>query len=364
MNSAATPTQTQTATTYRPADLVTWATDQFKARGVDEAIAETVAEILVEGDLLGHDTHGLALLGPYLRKVDEGVMARTGAPDILSSRAATQLWDGRSLPGPWLTVRAVEAASAMAREAGSGTVVVHHCGHIACLAAYLERPARDGLVVEILSSDPSVASVAPFGGTRAVFTPNPLAFGFPASGDPILIDISSSITTNGMSARLEAAGQRFPKKWLLDGHGNPTDDPAAFHADPPGTIQLLGGLDVGHKGYGLALLVEAMTGGLAAFGRAEAPKDWGATIMVRVTDPDAFGGVAGFSHQLDCIIEACKTNPPADPARPVRLPGHRGLERKRAAEANGLKLAGVVQAAIKTLAADSGIALPPPTPTD
>ena len=345
---------------YKRDDLVDWATRLLAARDLAAGKAATVASVLVEGDLLGHDTHGLALLGPYARKIDEGVLARDGDVTVVSDLPAAKLWDGNHLPGPWLTVTAIEAASAAARTYGTATVAVRKSGHIACLASYLEKPARAGLVVEILSSDPSVATVAPYGGTRPTFTPNPLAFGIPTGGDPIMIDISASITTNGMSARLHKQGRRFPAPWLLDADGRPTDDPGVLEADPPGTIQLLGGTDVGHKGYGLALLVEAMTGGLAAYGRAEAPTDWGATFMVRVSDPAAFGGLDGFNRELDWLVTACQENPPADAGRPVRLPGSRGLALKKAALANGLTLHPDVEAQVRALAEEAAIALPAP----
>lgn len=347
-----------TPSVYTPNALTTWASSLFQARGMDPQLATTVSEILVEADLLGHDTHGLALLGPYLRKIDEGVLKPTGTHQVVSDRPAAMLWDGDGLPGPWLTVRAVDEAANRARTLGTATVTVRRSGHIACLAAYLEKPARDGLLIEIFSSDPSVASVAPFGGTRATFTPNPVAYGIPTSGDPILVDVSTSITTNGMSARLQSEGKRFPGPWLLDNQGHPSDDPAVFDATPPGTIQLLGGQDAGHKGYGLTLFVEAMTGGLAAFGRAEAPENWGATIMVRATDPEAFGGLTGFSRELDWLANACRENPPVDPARPVRLPGERGLSHKSDALANGLTLNPLVQSQIEDLANETGIPLP------
>ena len=345
---------------YKRDDLVDWATRLLAARGLATDKAATVASVLVEGDLLGHDTHGLALLGPYARKIDEGVLARDGEVTVVSDFPAAKLWDGNHLPGPWLTVTAIEAASAAARTYGTATVAVRKSGHIACLASYLEKPARAGLVVEILSSDPSVATVAPYGGTRPTFTPNPLAFGIPTGGDPIMIDISASITTNGMSARLHKQGQRFPAPWLLDAAGRPTNDPGVLEANPPGTIQLLGGTDVGHKGYGLALLVEAMTGGLAAYGRAEAPTDWGATFMVRVSDPAAFGGLDGFNRELDWLVTACRENPPANGERPVRLPGSRGLALKKVALANGLTLHPDVEAQVKALAEEAAITLPTP----
>lgn len=341
-----------------PAELTNWATAVLEAAEVAPQIARAVAEVLVEGDLLGHDTHGLALLGPYLGKLAEGAVKGRGAPEVISDRPAAALWDGGMILGPWLTREAIANASAKARATGSGTVVIRKAGHIACLAAYLEAPARDGLVVEIYSSDPDTCSVAPFGGREAVFTPNPLAVGFPTDGDPVMIDISASITTNGMSARLERAGKRFPGKWLLDAEGRPTDDPSVFSRKPKGTIQLLGGVDAGHKGYGVTLTVEAMTGGLAGYGRADHHKGWGATVMVRVTDPEAFGGMDAFARQTGWVADACRASAPIDPARPVRLPGERGLERKGRALNEGLSLNPLVEEMIRGIAVKGGVALP------
>ena len=182
-----------TDTAFDADALTTWARALLEARGVELGKADAVARILIEGDLLGHDTHGLALLGPYLRKLDQGELLGHGEVEVLSDRPAALLWDGHKLPGPWLMLQAIATASARARDMGTATVVIRRSGHIACLAAYLEAPAQDGLLVEIHSSDPSVASVAPFGGKSAVFTPNPLAVGVPTSGDPVMIDISTSL---------------------------------------------------------------------------------------------------------------------------------------------------------------------------
>jgi hypothetical protein len=125
------------------------------------------------------------------------------------------------------------------------------------LAAYLLRATESNLVMMLASSDPNTQSVAPFGGTRAVFTPNPIALGVPTSSTPLLIDISASLTTNGMSARRHASGQLFDEPWMLDAHGDATRDPGVLFADPPGTILPLGGLSAGHKGFDLALLIES-----------------------------------------------------------------------------------------------------------
>jgi L-lactate dehydrogenase len=345
---------------HAAADLVAWSQGLLQAAGLDAGLAEDVAEVLVEGDLLGHDTHGLALLAGYLGEVDTGAMAATGEPEVVAARTVVATWDGRRLPGPALVRRAIDWAAPRAREHGSATVVIRRSHHIACLAAYLEPSARSGLLVEVYSSDPAVASVAPFGGTRAVFTPNPMAVGIPTSGEPVLIDISASITTNGMTNRMKAAGLRGEHAWWLDALGQPTDDPGVLSAQPPGTILPLGGLDTGHKGYGLALAIEAMTGGLAGFGRADVPQGWGATVCVRLTDPDALGGLAAFTRQTDWIVKACHDSVPRDPSRPVRLPGERALARKHEQLRRGVALHPSILPALARWAQRFGMPAPRP----
>lgn len=326
--------------------------------GMAEPLARDVAEVLLEGDLLGHDTHGLALLAPYLGEIERGAMRREGSHVVVAERAAVATWDGRRLPGQWLTRRAVDAAIERARTYGTATVVVRRSHHIGCLAAYLPRATEQGLVLLLACSDPNAASVAPFGGTRAFVTPNPLACGFPTAGDPVLIDISASVTTNGMSARLHRQGRRFAHPWLIDANGDATDDPATLFADPPGTILPLGGLEAGHKGYGLALTIEALTAGLAGFGRADPKEGWGATVFVQAFDPAAFGGANEFVRQAEWLREACRSNPPRPGVDRVRLPGERGLARRREQLAHGVALNAEILAALAPWADRFGVALP------
>ncbi len=292
--------------------------------GMDEGIAANVAEVLVDGDLLGHTTHGLALLNPYLQQIEQGGMTTKGEIDILSDKGAALLIDGHKLPGPWLVNQAIDMLLPRAREYGTATAVIRQSHHIACLASYLLRAVRENMMIVLSCSDPSGQSVAPFGGTKAVFTPNPIAIGIPAAS-PVLVDISASITTNGMSGRLAKEGKQFDEEWLIDSKGKPTKDPAVLNQDPPGTILPLGGLSVGHKGFGLALLIEALTGGLAGHGRADQVKGWGATVFISLYDPSAFGGQDNFRRQMDWIADACRNNPPREGSGAVRMPGDRGL---------------------------------------
>ena len=171
--------------------------------------AAVIADILVEGDLMGHTTHGLQLLASYLKQLDEGGMAAESDPDVLQDRGAAVTWDGKYLPGPWLITRAMDLAFERIAAHPVMTVVIRRSHHIACLQAYLKRATDRGLVMLLMSSDPSCGSVTPFGGCTPVYTPNPIAAGFPSDDEPILIDISASTTTNGLTQRLYDAGQQL-----------------------------------------------------------------------------------------------------------------------------------------------------------
>ena len=329
--------------------------------GMREDIARDVADVLVEGDLLGHTTHGLALAAPYLAELEKGSMTGAGEPVVVGSRPAAQTWDGGRLPGPWLTLRALDAAMEMASAQGTGTVVVRRSHHIACLEAYLTRATARGMMALVYSSDPVAASVAPFGAVSPVFTPNPLAAGIPTSGDPILIDVSASYTTNSLTTRLYKAGERLPHAWVQDARGMPTDDPRVLFEEPKGTLLPLGGLEAGHKGYALALMIEAMTAALAGFGRADPKEGWGATVFVQALDPRAFGGLDAYARQMDWLVDACHDAKPREGVPRVRLPGERGLKLKREQLERGVELHSTVLPSLEPWAAKLGVAMPATT---
>lgn len=345
---------------YSAESLVEFSTTLCRQVGIAEAASKDIANILVEGDLLGHDTHGLQLLGPYINAFNSGAMTGEGDAIELTSRPAIASWDGCYLPGPYLTLKAIDAAKKMAQQCGTGTVAIRRSAHIGALAAYLEKPAREGYLIQIVCADPSVASVAPFGGSEPLFTPNPMAWGIPTSSDPIMIDISASTTTNGMSGRLHEAGETGEHEWWLDANGAPCNTPSVLFQDPPGSLLPLGGLDAGHKGFGLALFVESMTSGLTGHGRAEEVSTWGATVHVQVSDISAFGECKDFHRQMDHLVERCLHSKPARPDKPVRVPGQRGLARKAEQQQSGVELHPTIMPALETLANRIGVKLPEP----
>jgi L-lactate dehydrogenase len=330
----------------------------LEAAGVAPDRARIVAAILVEGDLLGQTTHGLAQLPKYLEEISSGGMAIEGDWEIIADHGANLLIDARRLLGPWIMQRAVDLGLERSDAHGVVTISIQRAHHIAALSAYLPVIAQRGKAALLLASDPTNASVAPFGGTGPIYSPNPIAAVFPTSGDPVLIDISTSATTMGLVGRRRAEGRLLDHDYLFDARGQPSRDPAVMTDRPRGSVQPLGGLDNGHKGYALGLIVEALANALSGHGRSVPAKGWGTSIFLQIIDPTRFGGAKRFVAEMDWMANAVASNPPVNPDSPARLPGQRALDLRHRQLANGVVLYPSVLPALMLHGERLGVPLP------
>lgn len=331
----------------------------FEHAGLDRDKAERVADTLLDADMMGHATHGLALVPWYLEAIRSGSMACAGEIEVISDRGACVAWKGQRLPGAWLIHRAIDLALARVAEHGVVTITIAGAHHTGALATYLPRLTSQGLMPILSCSGPAATGVAPFGGTRPLFTPNPLAAGIPTAQDPVLLDISSSITTNNRARQLAREGQRFPGAWALDAQGQATDDPAAV-VEGGGSLLPVGGLDHGHKGYGMALLVEALTQGLSGLGRSSQPTGVVMNAFLQVIDPAAFGGNEAFITETTWLADACRDNPPRPGVRKVRVPGEQAMVLQRVARKQGVPLPEVAMDALAECLRAAGLPVPAP----
>ena len=149
---------------------------------------------------------------------------------------------------------------------------------------------------------------------------------------------SADVAAGSVPVRAHETGKKLPGAWLIDNQGNATDDPAALSTDPRGALLPLGGLDAGYKGFGLTLMVEALTAGLAGFGRADPHEGWGGTVFVQVLDPEGFGGIDAFRRQMDHMVNVTHASKPRPGVERVRLPGEAGMRRLREQRENGVAL--------------------------
>ncbi len=323
----------------------------FAAAGLNDERAESIARLLVLTDMMGRHTHGLAQCKNYIDQLARGDMTAGGDYTVVKDTGATIVWDGDYLPGLWLVEQAMKVAFERLPAHGVVTCSIRRSHHIGCLAALLKQATDRGYFAMLLSSGPHGKYVAPYGGTQALFSPNPIGIGFPASAFPVLIDTSASITTVSMTREKTLAGKQFEHPWLLDSQGTPTRDPAVLErSEPRGTLMLLGGVESGHKGFGMALMVEALTQGLSGFGRRDAPSKWGASVYLQLIDPNAFAGLEAFTEQMDFLIDACHSNAPIDPDVPVRLPGEQADRNIALARSQGVTVSNQTYEALRQCA--------------
>lgn len=341
-----------------PQELTEFAQSLLSAAGMTDAKSATVARLLVQTDMMQRHTHGVALIPLYIDQLRSDLMTKDGEPEVVKDTGSTIVWDGNYLPGLWLVDQALNTAFERIHAHGVVTIVMRRSHHIACLAALVKQATDKGFVAILATSDPSGKFVAPFGGRDPVMTPNPFAIGYPGTRSPVLVDICASITTVSMARTKAATGVNFEHPWLMDNQGNPTTDPRVLElASPRGSLMLLGGAEYGHKGFGLALMVEALTQGLSGQGRLDAPKRWGGNVFLQVLDPQAFAGSQNFLSQMDFIGDACRASTPAKEGGLVRLPGDQAVRNILRAQSEGIQLSETTLSQLVACAEKLGVAL-------
>ena len=328
--------------------------------GLGKDKADVVAELLVQTEEIGVTTHGLSMVPYYLPELASGNMTSEGSHEVVSDNKVAMVWDGNYLPGHWIMTQALDACMARASDMGMVAMAIRRSHHIGCLSTLTRIAAQKGFVCYIATSDPSGKWVAPFGGVEPLLTPNPWAVGYPGKDHPVLIDTCASITTVSKVREHINNGTEFAHPWMLDAEGNATTDPNVVNAQPRGSILPVGGMDHGHKGFAMGLMVEMLTQALAAHGRVEAPTRWGANVFLQVLDPQAFGGLEGFVAQVEYLNEACRVSTAIPGRGPVRSPGDRAAKAGAASAQNGVALPDEVLTRLSAVAAEAGMDMPRP----
>jgi len=336
------PERGGSAVRYSRRELEDYARRLLEACGIDAAQGNVVARTLTHGEMSGRTSHGLARLPYYLELIEAGQLARSGEPTLVMDSSSTVLWDGNLLAGPFLVERALDFALDRVRETGTSTVVIRRAQYTGCHEAHLLRAVDAGVMMILAGSGPASRRVAPYGGRSAVFAPDPFAVGIPTSGDAVVLDMTMASTSNSVVRQYYEHGRRLPFPWLLDAAGAPTDDPSVLFEHPIGTILPLGGIDNGHKGFGLVLMIEALTLALGGFGRSAEPVHPNQSLFIQLINPESFAGLESFQREMDWIVSACRASEPAPGAGPVRLPGERAAALRQEHAVSGVAVSDLV----------------------
>lgn len=295
----------------------------FEVTGVPAAEAAIVADSLVDANLCGHDSHGAVRIPQYVGFIRDGDIA-TGVPlKIDSETETTAVIDGGWGFGQVQSRRMTEVAMNKARNAGVAVVTLHHCNHIGRVGEYLERVARAGFVAfAAVNNHGSGRSTAPYGGWEPRLATNPITFAAPvADGDPVVLDITTSVTAEGKIRVRRNKGEPVPEGWIIDNQGNFTTDANDFYTDPRGAIMPFGG-EVAHKGFGLSMMVDILVGALGSGGcsRPEANR-LGNAFFLTVIDPARFNGADYCRRQVADLIAWCKSSRKLPGVEEILVPG-------------------------------------------
>ncbi len=273
--------------------------------------AATIADHLLDSELRGLRQGGLARAISIRER-----LARTGAQRqpmrTEHETAVAARIDGGDQVGYLVGRQATELAVRKAAEHGIAMVAAHNTWYTGMLSYYAEIAAARGLVTMIASN--ATAWVAPHGATEGRFGTNPICFGFPGAGLPVIWDIGTSRIIHADAVLAQRLGTTIPEATAYDAAGRPTTDPAAA----------LGGSLVnwgGPKGSGLGLVVQFL--GIMA-GSTTLPQDLaGFGFLVVAMDPAVLGPGEDFAAKVDTYAEWVRSARPLDAAEPVRMPFER-----------------------------------------
>jgi LDH2 family malate/lactate/ureidoglycolate dehydrogenase len=275
--------------------------------------AVEAAEVLVNADVRGVDSHGVARLPYYVDRLDKGLIEPVTDIRLVREGGANILVDGGNGLGQLVSKRTMEICIEKAGMNGSCMAAVRNSNHFGA-AAYYAMMALPHHMVGISMTNAYPLQPPTFG-KKAMIGANPMAVAIPAGTEaPFVLDMSTSTVAFGKLEIANREGMAIPHGWALDKDGNPTTDPQAGMEGrtllPLGGTRELGG----HKGYGLALMVEILCGVLsgAAFGLAfveqglEVPMNLGRAISL-----EAFSQVERFKDSMDDMLAALKASSPA-----------------------------------------------------
>jgi ureidoglycolate dehydrogenase (NAD+) len=312
--------------------------EAFRRAGLSAADAATGAEVLSTTDAWGVFTHGSKALRGYLRRLLAGGLRATGRPSVSAAGPSFALVDGDSSLGMVTSVFAMQVAIDKARQTGTAYVGVHNSCHFGAAGFYAAMAARTGLVGLAMAND--IPSVAAPGSRGAITGSNPFAYAVPAGRhDPLLLDMSIATVAGGKVFAARERGEPIPLGWLVDDHGLPTDEAGAYPEHATLTPA------AGHKGYGLALLIESLSGALTG-----APMTWGIRSWLGgdpalptmhgaaflAIDPQAIA--PGLQSRIADLIDEVHAAPRAEGADHIYVPGEMEWARQAAAREHGVAL--------------------------
>lgn len=311
----------------------------MRGAGFDAEDAWILTDHVLDAALCGYEYSGLPKL---LNVIDDPNFRRPRQPvATVRETGASALLDANNTTGMIAAYRATEASIQRAEAHGIAIVCLANTWMTGRSAYYCEMIARAGLVAIHTVAAP--AMVAPFGGAKPALGTNPIAFGFPTEGDPLVIDMGTSAFMGTDLQFRDRIGAPIPEGVALGPDGMPTTDASAARR---GALLPFGGPEGGYKGFGLALAMDAI-GALAAGIR---PADAISGYLFIAFRPDLFMPMAEYRQEVTRRVEAIKATPRQPCVSEIRIPGERSHQTRRRLLGEGLVIERKIHDALQRLA--------------
>ncbi|MEE2659330.1 MAG: Ldh family oxidoreductase [Candidatus Latescibacterota bacterium] len=286
--------------------------------------AKIVAELLVEANLAGHDSHGVIRIPQYLETIERGELVPDAEVELVRESKITAVVEGHRGFGQVTMTRAVDVVLDKAGEHGLAAVTVGKANHIGRLGNYVDRIARHDMLALLFVNAVGIPAfrMAPWGGTEPRLATDPMAIGVPVpAGDPIVIDMTTTVVAEGKVRVKRNRGEPTPDGWLLDADGQPTNDPNVLYGDPRGSILPLGGSAAGHKGYGLNVALELLAGALSGNGTIGVDSPLCNGVLLIALDIAQFTAVEEYHRETERFLAHVKSSPPIQGVEEILMPG-------------------------------------------
>jgi LDH2 family malate/lactate/ureidoglycolate dehydrogenase len=339
------------------AALAAFITRACEAAGLPSADARILAELMVEADLRGADTHGVIRLPLYLRRVKAGGVNPRPNIRIVQEKPATALVDGDNGIGHLVMCFAAETAIAKARQNGVGWVGARMSNHAGPAALYAMMPLAHDMIGIYLAVG-SNNHLPPWGAIENLLGTNPIAVAIPAAEEPpIVLDMAPTVAAFGKVRLAAQRGEQMPIGWMIGRDGKPLTDPK--RADE-GVLLPIGD----YKGYGLSLIIGLLAGTLngAAFGRevidfvkepGKATNTGHAIVAISV---EAFAPAAAFKRHVDTAIRAMRGAERLPGVERIWLPGEQSHHKRLDRLDRGVPMPKPLRDSLDVVARDLGVA--------
>ena len=333
----------------------------FTAAGATPVAADVVAGLLADANAVGHDSHGVIRIPQYVATIENGDIDPGASVAVTRETAVSAVLDGQWGFGQVVMNHAVEWALERAGRYGVAAVTVKNANHIGRLGSYMQRVAEADMIGLLCTNSHGGGSiVAPWGGKAGRLGTNPLAAGFPgAEGGSLVLDMTTSVVAEGKVRIKRNRGEPAPAGWIVDAEGAASTDPEDFYGEPRGSLLPFGG-SMGHKGYGLGVVVELLGGALSGAGcaRGKNVRNGNGNFLL-VVDIARFQPLAEYKSQIKAYIEYLKATPKADGFADILLPGELE-ERERDRRRDGIFVEDETWAQVLECGGRVGAELPEP----